>query len=65
MHDECLKFTTEALEAIDFDGDIVNVKSFGSGIINDTFLVVCKNNNKEEKYILQKINHLIFKNVEK
>ena len=65
MYDECLKITTEALEAISFDGDIVNVKSFGSGIINDTFLVVCKNNNKEEKYILQKINHLIFKNVEK
>lgn len=66
MHDECLKITTEVLEAINFKGDIVNVKSFGSGIINDTFLVVCKNNdNKEEKYILQKINHSIFKNVEK
>ena len=65
MYDECLKITTEALEAISFDGDIVNVKSFGSGIINDTFLVVCKNNNKEDKYILQKINHSIFKNVEK
>ena len=49
MYDECLKITTEALEAISFDGDIVNVKSFGSGIINDTFLVVCKNNNKEDK----------------
>ena len=47
MYDECLKITKEALEAINFKGDIVNVKSFGSGIINDTFLVVCKNNNKE------------------
>lgn len=65
MYDECLKITTEAIEAINFKGDIVNVKSFGSGIINDTFLVVCKNNdNKEEKYILQRINHSIFKNVE-
>lgn len=66
MHDECLKITIEALEAINFNGEIVNVKSFGSGIINDTFLVICKNNeSKEEKYILQKINHSIFKNVEK
>lgn len=65
MHDEYLKITTEALEAINFNGDIINVKSFGSGIINDTFLVVCNDNdNKEEKYILQKINNSIFKNIE-
>ena len=65
MHDEYLKTTTEALEAINFNGDIINVKSFGSGIINDTFLVVCNDNdNKEEKYILQKINNSIFKNIE-
>ena len=25
MYDECLKITTEALEAISFDGDIVNL----------------------------------------
>lgn len=66
MHYEDLKITTEAIEAINFNGSIVNVKSFGSGIINDTFLVVCKDNDdKEEKYILQKINNSIFKNIEK
>lgn len=66
MYDKCLEITVEALNAINFNGDVINVKSFGSGIINDTFLVVCKSNkDKEERYILQKINHSIFKNVEK
>ncbi|MEN8079245.1 aminoglycoside phosphotransferase family protein [Clostridioides difficile] len=66
MYDKCLEITVEALNTINFNGDVINVKSFGSGIINDTFLVVCKSNeDKEERYILQKINHSIFKNVEK
>ncbi len=34
---------------------------FGSGHINDTYLVSTKN----KKYILQKVNHRIFKDVEK
>lgn len=66
MHDKCLEITVEAIKAINFNGDVINIKSFGSGIINDTFLVVCKNSEyKDEKYILQKINHLIFKDIEK
>lgn len=65
MYEQFLESTLEALKAINFDGEIINIKPFGSGIINDTFLVICKNNKNEEKYILQKINHTIFKNVEK
>ena len=66
MHEKSLEIAVEALKSMKFDGDVINVKSFGSGIINDTFLVTCKNNKgNENKYILQKINSLIFKNVEK
>ena len=66
MHDKSLEIAVEALKSMKFDGDVINVKSFGSGIINDTFLVTCKNNKgNENKYILQKINSSIFKNVEK
>ena len=66
MHEKSLEIAVEALKSMKFDGDVINVKSFGSGIINDTFLVTCKNNKgNENKYILQKINSSIFKNVEK
>ena len=66
MHEKSLEIAVEALKSMKFDGVVINVKSFGSGIINDTFLVTCKNNKgNENKYILQKINSSIFKNVEK
>lgn len=66
MHEKSLEIAVEALKSMKFDGDVINVKSFGSGIINDTFLVTCKNNKgNENKYILQKINSSIFKNAEK
>lgn len=65
MQEQFLEITLEALKAINFDGEVINIKSFGNGIINDTFLVICKSNKGKEKYILQKINHTIFKNVEK
>ena len=66
MHEKSLEIAVEALKSMKFDGDVINVKSFGSGIINVTFLVTCKNNKgNENKYILQKINSSIFKNVEK
>ena len=66
MHEKSLEIAVEALKSMKFDGDVINVKSFVSGIINDTFLVTCKNNKgNENKYILQKINSSIFKNVEK
>lgn len=64
MCDKSLEKTVEALKKFNFEGDIIRVVPFGSGIINDTFLVVCndKDGNKNQ-YILQKINNLIFKNI--
>lgn len=66
MHNEYLELTREALESIDFESEVSNIKLFGGGIINDTFLVEgnLKNGN-EEKFILQRINHSIFKEVDK
>lgn len=66
MYNEYLNLTREALDAIDFEGKISEVKLFGGGIINDTFLVESKlNDGNEEKFILQRINHSIFKEVDK
>ncbi len=44
----------------DIEGHFVAKKPFGSGHINDTYLV----DTTSGKYILQRINHSIFKNVE-
>jgi Ser/Thr protein kinase RdoA (MazF antagonist) len=41
-----------------FAGDFVAAKPFGSGHINDTFCVVCS----KQRFILQRINHAVFKN---
>ena len=40
---------------------VISYAPYGEGHINDTYLVVCENN---EKYILQRINHNVFKDVE-
>ena len=39
------------------DDEIIEIKPYGCGHINDTYLVTCKKN----KYVVQRINHLIFK----
>lgn len=43
------------------EGDFIDAIPFGSGHINDTFLVATSS----ENYILQKLNHNIFKDIEK
>jgi Ser/Thr protein kinase RdoA (MazF antagonist) len=44
------------------DADIESVKPFGSGHINDTYRLVNKDKNGHD-YLLQRINHHVFKNV--
>ena len=46
------------LSAYGFDRDKCTIKAFGTGLINHTWLVNCE----EKDYILQKINHHVFKN---
>lgn len=51
----------EALEKFEFQGTVVSWERYGSGHINDTFLVVTADEGEEHKYILQRMNHFIFK----
>ncbi len=46
-----------------FDGTVRDIKPFGCGHINDTFCVYCEREDKPPiRYILQRINHRVFKN---
>ena len=47
----------------DIDGDVVSVSSLGNGLINDTYKVVTSLR-EEPSYVLQRINHAIFTDVE-
>ncbi len=49
-----------------FEGcnDIISLGPFGSGHINETFLVECKRNEERTKYIIRKINSFVFKKPE-
>jgi hypothetical protein len=46
----------------DLHGKLIRYESFGSGHINDTYCLTCDNNGSETNYILQRINHEVFKN---
>lgn len=56
MHDKL----TEIVKAFQVDGIVEEVVSFGSGNINDTFAVECRDESQDNKYVLQRINHSIF-----
>ncbi len=46
-----------------FDGTVRDIKPFGCGHINDTYCVYCEREDKPPiRYILQRINHRVFKN---
>ena len=58
----CIKIG-EAIEAIAFKGEYVEHKRYGNGHINDTFIIVFRQKDGAVvKYILQRMNHFIFKN---
>ncbi len=44
------------------DGEIKEIIPYGSGHINDTYLLNCLDGGKSRNYILQRMNHEIFKN---
>ena len=56
---QCTKIR-EAIDSIDFKGEPVSWERYGSGHINDTFRLVCKDGDQENLYILQRVNHEIF-----
>ena len=47
----------------DIQGTIGNIKSLGSGLINDTYKVTTVEETAPD-YVLQRINHTIFQNVD-
>lgn len=62
MKDNCEK-KLEAAAAFDLRGPIRSCERYGSGHINDTFLAVCGEEGKEYRYILQRMNHEVFKDI--
>lgn len=58
--DKCAK-VNEVIGQIAFCGSLVSCGRYGSGHINDTFLVVTEDGGVEHRYILQRMNHEIFK----
>ncbi len=54
----------EIVHLFAFEGTIRDVKPFGCGHINDTYCVTCDRAEKPPvRYILQRINHHVFKNI--
>ena len=61
---QTIKNLEEAVEAYEYNGTLIEVKPYGSGHINDTFLVRIDENGSEKRYILQRLNRSIFKRPE-
>ncbi len=63
--DEYCARIEEAIAAIGFQGEYIDHERYGSGHINDTFLIrFQQRDGRIRKYILQRMNHEIFKNPE-
>jgi aminoglycoside phosphotransferase (APT) family kinase protein len=43
------------------DGPLLEVEPFGSGYINDTYCLTCSGDGAKKRYVLQRINHHVFK----
>ena len=54
----------EALSNFKFDGEFISVKEFGSGHINKTYIAKYNKDGVEQKYVVQKVNNGVFKNVD-
>ena len=53
----------QVVENFQFDGDLLRVEPYGFGHINDTYTANFKQSSSEiQRYILQRINHNVFKN---
>lgn len=63
MSDFSPELLTTLAGKFDIEGRVVDVSPFGSGHINDTFSVVTDHPNAK-RYLLQRVNHHVFKNVD-
>ncbi len=50
----------EIIQHFAIEDEVLTYERYGEGHINETYLITCK----KEKYILQKINHHVFSNIE-
>ncbi len=63
MREQACAKIDEAISRMNYEGTVIEHYRYGSGHINDTFVVVCRLNGKTTvKYLLQRMNHEIFKN---
>lgn len=56
---QCTKIR-EAIDLLAFEGEPVSWERYGSGHINDTFRLICRDQDQKRLYIIQRINHEIF-----
>ncbi len=54
----------DAAKAFDVPGRLVTVEPLGSGNVNDTFCAVFRTTFDEHRFVLQRINHAVFKSPE-
>ena len=54
---------TPVASAFSLHGRLVSIAPYGSGHINDTYVLVCQSGDTRTRYVLQRINHHVFKNV--
>jgi len=54
----------EIFENFNVQGEFISAHIHGNGHINDTFLVKTNNNGEIKQYILQRINHRVFKDID-
>ncbi|MCH2176330.1 MAG: aminoglycoside phosphotransferase family protein [Lentisphaeria bacterium] len=57
------KFTESIFQAFRIYGDYVDASPYGSGHINDTYAVNVSQSGSKVRYLFQRVNHLIFKDV--
>lgn len=58
--DRCEKIS-EAIGAFALEGTPKTCERYGSGHINDTFLLICEDGGEKHPYILQRMNHEVFR----
>lgn len=60
LHEDVVR----ALEAFELRGEVMQVERFGSGHINDTFLIVTRCDGVNERFVLQRLNTHVFPDID-
>ena len=60
-----MKDISHIIAQFDFEGELLSFKEFGSGHINQTYIVKYSNNSAVKRYVLQQVNRSVFKDIDK